>query len=366
MIVGAIFSILMWSKFLSSDQMLAGLLVVAVSINFGPNVATLTGAKFSKEVDWRPNNTVWFVMFHGTHCPACQQIYPEFIKAANEAAGMVKFGQVNVNDEYSLAGRFSVRQIPAFYLFYPGGQSQYQEYPQSRKMLNAACARIPRLAEAINETWLANSESKSAILFTDKPACPPIWAAISCEFINSTLRIGISNDKAMRSKFKVTSVPSILLIDGDQQMTYEGKMAFPDVLKGIKSYFSDTEPKPTPKIVIHKKSLSNVLVHKLVGLAEFNQECKGQGTFCVVEGAEKPSETYEKLAEKYRREKTQFYFCGQDCPLDYARSGVWILHHKREAGIRLESLDAFESTLERVLDGRGEFKPMSTFLGKDL
>jgi hypothetical protein len=173
----------------------------------------------------------------------------------------------------------------------------------------------------------------------------------------------------MRSKFNIASVPSILLIDADQQTTYDGKITFPDVLKGIKSWFSDTEPRPTPKVIIHKKPILNVLVHKLVLLTEFNQTCKGHGTFCVVEGGEKATTQYEKLAEKYRREKAHFYVCGDDCPLEYARSGIWILHHKREAGIRLDSLDGFESTLERVLDGRGEFKPMSTFLGaaeKDL
>jgi hypothetical protein len=217
------------------------------------------------------------------------------------------------------------------------------------------------LALPVDESWLPNGSTKSAILFTDKPSCPPIWAAISCELANETARIGFTKDKQLRTKFGITAVPSILMIDGEDKMVYEGKTAFPDVLKAVRTYLGGG-PKPTPKIVIQRKPQSNVLVHNLTVVTEFNHACKGQGTFCVVQGGEKASGEFEKIAEQYRKERTKFYICGSDCPVEYARAGIWILHHKREAAIRLESCDELQADLDRALDGRGVFVPMSKLL----
>jgi hypothetical protein len=225
-------------------------------------------------------------------------------------------------------------------------------------MLNAATAKIPRLALPANESWLPDGVSKSAILFTDRSVCPPIWSAISCAFLNSSIRIGFTKDKDIRSKFDITAIPSILFLDGEHRRVYEGKTRYNEVLKSMQSYFSDA-PKPTPKLVIQRRPETTVFIHNLTQLTEFNQSCKGQGTFCIVQGAEKPSEDFEKIARQYRKEKTKFYLCGVDCPVEFARDGIWILDPKREAAIRLESPEELRSSLDRALDGRVMFVPLT-------
>jgi thiol-disulfide isomerase/thioredoxin len=213
------------------------------SVIFGPNVLTLTGAQFSSVIDRRGNMTVAMVMFHGDHCPACRQAYPEYTKAADEAAGMIIFGEVDTDLEPSLARRFDIYGIPAFYIFHPGGQVQFLQAPQTREFLNAASRYIPRMGKEADESWYPNGASRAAILFTDKRLCPPLWAAISCAWHNSSVRIGQTTNATLRSKFNISSVPMILMIDRDHQMIYDGSKTFTDIHNAFTKYFSD-EPKP--------------------------------------------------------------------------------------------------------------------------
>jgi hypothetical protein len=178
-------------------------------------------------------------MFHSFQCPACQQIYPHFMQAANESAGFIRFGQIDTMAETVLNNRYHIVHIPVFYIFYPGAYTRFEDYPHAHSIIKAASARIPKLAKPVDETWIPNGSSKSAILFTDNPGCPPIWAGISCKFAESDVSIGITTRKDLRPLFNISSVPSILLINRDHYSYYRGNSTFTDVLNSLTEYFSD-------------------------------------------------------------------------------------------------------------------------------
>jgi hypothetical protein len=337
--------------------MLPVLLLFCCSVSFGSNVVSLTTAKFSREVDKRCNHSVWFVMFHGQRCPARRQAYPEFIKAANDAAGMVSFGEVDTDIEYGLGNRFSVRSIPSFHIFYPGGSVKYQSSRESRSMLNAACQRIPRLAEEVDESWFNVSGLRAAVLFTNKQTAPPIWAAISCNYSGSGIRIGIARNDSLRRRLNVRTVPSIVLFDGDASLTYTGETAFRAVRSTVQKFFAgEITPTPVPK----KKTY----VRNVTSVADFNAVCKGKGVFCVVGSVDQAR--LEHVAFRYRNDKFKFWRCGEGCPLDFANEGLWILHHRRDTAIRLEGLRGVEATLDRVIDGGAQFTPIEKLTQREL
>jgi hypothetical protein len=97
----------------------------------------------------------------------------------------------------------------------------------------------------------------------------------------------------------------------------------------------------------------------LTDIEEFKRVCKGNGVFCVVMGADEIPARLEAVARKYKKDRVRFNACGERCPLDYARKGVWIMHHKREAAVWLETDEGLEGTLDRVLDGGAIFKALS-------
>ena len=61
------------------------------------------------------------VDFWAEWCGPCKIMEPEFKKAAKEIKN-VKFGKVNVDDNYEIAGRFMVVSIPTTIFFKKGEQ----------------------------------------------------------------------------------------------------------------------------------------------------------------------------------------------------------------------------------------------------
>ena len=324
----------------------------AFCYKFNKNVLQITANNFPKEIEKRSNTTVYIVMFHGDHCPACQMAYPEFAEAADDAAGMIKFGHIDTSREYSLASRYNIRGIPTFIIFHPQGETTYMRERTSRAFLNVASRFIPDSAKPVDETW-ANASS-SVILFSDKPAAPPLWRAISCHYVEGPVSVGFSNDAALAKDFGITAFPTILMINGEKKMVYSGKNKFNLITEAIDGFMSGTlEPTPTPTPAPPAK-----LVYDLESEEEMQKECKGKGVFCVVVGGEVTKE-FEDIAKKYKHDHFKFYVCGEKCPIEYAKKGVWVLHHKRDAGIKVEDLGALGGTLDRVVDGGAKFDLMS-------
>lgn len=76
------------------------------------------------------------VDFWASWCGPCQMISPVLDEIAREANGRFRIAKVNVDDEPSLAQRFSIRGIPAL-LFFSGGQLRHQISGTTRKQVIA-------------------------------------------------------------------------------------------------------------------------------------------------------------------------------------------------------------------------------------
>ena len=322
--------------------------------NFGKNVLEITANNFPKEIEKRSNTTVYFVMFHGERCPACRMAYPEFAKAANQAHGMVKFGHIDTSKEYALASRYQIRGIPTFIIFHSQGETPCMTERTARSFLNAASKYIPNLAKLVDETW--KDKKKAVILFSDKPSSPPLWNAVSCQFNSTDIEVGFCNNQDVAKQFDITAFPTILMIEGEKKMVYEGQDKFDLINESIYNFFEGLivpTPKPTATAPVK-------LIHELLDMNQLDSECKGKGVFCVVVAGEKPGDELEAIARKYRHDHFRFYMCGEKCPVKYAKEGIWILHHRRNAAIKVSDESSLSSVLDRVADGGAKFESMST------
>jgi hypothetical protein len=139
------------------------------------------------------------------------------------------------------------------------------------------------------------------------------------------------------------------MIDGANHFTYKGKVAYQNVRKAVSDFFTGkVTPTPSPTAA--------TFVRKLRNNDDFRAQCKGKGIFCVV-GPGGPQ--FEAIARKYRHDKFRFWVCDDSCEEEFAKKGgFWILHHRREAVIQAESIDALGGILDRVIDGGAVFTPM--------
>lgn len=82
------------------------------------NVHAFTDANFDKDV--LQANIPVLVDFWATWCAPCKAIAPLIDNIADEYAGKIKVGKVNVDDNQATPGKYGVRGIPTIILFKNG------------------------------------------------------------------------------------------------------------------------------------------------------------------------------------------------------------------------------------------------------
>ncbi|MBW3597963.1 MAG: thioredoxin [Planctomycetes bacterium] len=83
------------------------------------NLAEFTDANFESEV--LQSSQPVLVDFWAPWCAPCRQLTPVVEQLAQENAGSVKIGKVNVDDNQGVAGKYGIMGIPAL-LFFKNGE----------------------------------------------------------------------------------------------------------------------------------------------------------------------------------------------------------------------------------------------------
>ncbi|OWK40468.1 thioredoxin [Fimbriiglobus ruber] len=88
-----------------------------------PNVLELTTDNFEQEVN---SGTLVVADFWAPWCGPCRQLSPVIDRLADQFAGKVKVGKVNVDENSDLAIKYDVATIPRVLMFKGGDQPVFQ------------------------------------------------------------------------------------------------------------------------------------------------------------------------------------------------------------------------------------------------
>ncbi|MFM2082109.1 MAG: hypothetical protein RL380_800 [Verrucomicrobiota bacterium] len=101
-----------------------------------PNVVTLTADNFNGEVV--SSAAPVLVDFWAEWCGPCKMIAPVLDELADEYAGKVRIGKVNIDEHPALAAQFNVRAIPTLLLFKGGQVTEQMVGARSKRDLKAS------------------------------------------------------------------------------------------------------------------------------------------------------------------------------------------------------------------------------------
>lgn len=141
----------MWQVFV------LGFLISQIGAMYSPSsgVIEVTPSNFDKLVI--NSDEVWMVEFYAPWCGHCQQLVPEYQKAANALKGVVKVGAVNADEHNSLGGRYGVQGFPTIKIF-----AANKNKPQDFNGQRTAQGLVDSALSAVRSKVNANLNGKSS------------------------------------------------------------------------------------------------------------------------------------------------------------------------------------------------------------
>nr|XP_033340579.1 protein disulfide-isomerase A6 homolog [Megalopta genalis] len=282
-------------------QALLGILILITGAhclyNSNSDVIKLDSSNFDSLV--LNSDNIWVVEFYAPWCGHCQQLTPEYNKAANALKGIVKFGAVNADEHMNVGSKYGIKGIPTIKIF--GINDKPEDYVGPRTsdgILDAALNAINQRVSAFrrkkgkdDSKW---KDSKDVIELTDEnfddivmnsedmwlvefyaPWCghcknlAPIWESAATE-LKGKVKLGAIDatvNKLKAIQYEIKGYPTIKYFapgkkSFDSVQEYDGGRTSFDIVSWATEKLAENVPAPEVTQIINKEALENACEDK--------------------------------------------------------------------------------------------------------
>ncbi|KAM3602841.1 uncharacterized protein V6R79_011783 [Siganus canaliculatus] len=250
------------------------------------DVVELNPSNFNREV--LQSDSLWLIEFYAPWCGHCQNLTPDWKKAATALKGIVKVGAVDADQHKSLGGQYGIRGFPTIKVFganknkpdeYQGGRSSKAIVDSAMNALNALVKE--RLSGKSGGSGYSKQQSsggskKDVVELTDDnfdkmvlesdevwlveffaPWCghcknlEPEWAAAASAVKEQTkgkVRLGAVDatvHQGVSGRYGIRGFPTIKIFrKGEEPEDYQGGRTRGDITEKALELFSDNAPPP--------------------------------------------------------------------------------------------------------------------------
>ncbi|XP_015225311.1 PREDICTED: protein disulfide-isomerase A6 [Cyprinodon variegatus] len=303
------------------------------------DVIELTPSNFNREVI--QSDSLWLVEFYAPWCGHCQNLAPDWKKAATALKGIVKVGAVDADQHKSLGGQYGVRGFPTIKIF-GANKNKPEEYQGGRSSQAIVDGAMNALRTLVKERLSGKSggssyskqqstggSKKDVVELTDDnfdetvlnsddvwmveffaPWCghcknlEPEWAAAATAVKDQTkgkVRLGAVDatvHQVVSGRYGIRGFPTIKIFrKGEEPEDYQGGRSRGDIIEKAMDLFSDNAPAPELLEILNEDVLKKTCEDSqlcIIGVLPHILDTGASGRNAYLE-------VMMKMAEKYKK-----------------------------------------------------------------
>ena len=334
---------------------------------------------------------IWFVYFFKSKDDLFKETNKKIQDIASQSYGIFNFGAVNCKDDEEICEEYSVYSTPKI-IYFPDSGNDEEEYKgriDFQSIFKYGSKLMQNFVRVINKDNYndfisTHTERYHVLLFTSKKSTPPLFKALSKDYLNhlSFGEIRQSESELIKT-FNVNQFPTLMVITNEESNEVD---IFKDELKydTIKKFLNKYAYKKKQENKNIKVRELNTNTYQRLGMCSTNDNKNICLIFFVNKDKLEPEEykTLEAIGDKYIEDHVKVFYLNinkykaifksfNEEDINFENTSAAIVKGKRKKYI-LVSKDSynnkadFHNIMDNVLSGGGSFKQLKKGLNLNI
>ena len=326
---------------------------------------------------------IWFVYFFKSKDEGFQETKQKIIDIASQTYGIFNFGAVNCKEDEEICEDYQVYSTPKL-IYFPDSGNDEEEYKGKidfQSIFKYGSKLMQNFVRVINKDnyndfITTHSERFHVLLFTSKKSTPPLFKALSKDYLNhlSFGEIRQSENELIKS-FNVKNFPTLMVLiepETNEVDIFKGDLKYDTIKKFLNKYgYKKRQENKNIKVrelnsnTYNRLGMCSTNDNKNICLIFFvNKDKLDDGQYKILENiGDKFIDDHVKVfylnVNKY---KTIFNSFGDD-NITFENTSAIIVKGKRKKYITISkeiysNLKDFYNVMDNVLSGGGSFKKL--------
>ena len=326
---------------------------------------------------------IWFVYFFKSNNQGFNEMKQKIIDISSQSYGIFNFGAVNCKDDEEICEDYSVYSTPKI-LYFPDSGKDEEEYKgpiEFQSIFKYGAKLMQNFVRVINKDnyndfITTHSERFHVLLFTSKKTTPPLFKALSKDYLNhlSFGEIRQSETELIKS-FNVNKFPTLMVItepESNEVDIFKEELKYDNIKKFLNKY--GYKKRQENKNIKVRELNSNT--YERLGMCSTNDNKNICLIFFTIKDKLDNNEykILENIGDKFIDDHVKVFYLNvnkykgifksfDDESINFENTSAVIVKGKRKKYIAISkdnynNIKDFYNIMDNVLSGGGTFKPL--------
>ena len=326
---------------------------------------------------------IWFVYFFKSKDEGFKETKQKIIDIAGQSYGIFNFGAVNCKDDEEICEEYSVYGTPKIFYFPDSGndEEEYKGKIEFQSFLKYGSKLMQNFVRVINKDnyndfITTHSERFHVLLFTSKKSTPPLFKALSKDYLNH-LNFGEirQSETELIKSFNVNKFPTLMVIkevESNELDVFKDELKY-DTLKKFLNKYAYKKRQENKNIKVREL---NSNTYERLGMCSNNDNKNICLIFFVNKDKlnDKEYKDLESIGDKFIDDHVKVFYLNvnkyknifksfNEDNLNFENTSAVIVKGKRKKYIiiskdNFSNIKDFYNTMDHVLSGGGSFKQL--------